>query len=136
MRVAALSLMLALAPESAACKDPGKVDPSPLTSSPDVRTPFEPCPPVEVCQDLERHRVDCKSGKPGACDRFVDTFERVLSPCDCSASDGRPNCTMPRLYVCGDITVGETHVFDAALATIAELARSKSSRAQRVFASQ
>lgn len=136
MRVAALSLMLALAPESAACKDPRKVEPSPLTSSPGVRVPLQPCPPVEVCQDLERHRVDCKSGKPGGCDRFVDAFERLLTPCDCSDGDGRPRCTKPGLDSCFEVTPGDTHLFDAALATIAELARSKSSRAQRVFASQ
>lgn len=136
MRLAALSLVLALAPGGAPCKDPGKVEPSPLTSSPDVRVPLEPCPPAQVCQDLERHRADCKSGKPGACDGFVDAFERLLSPCDCTEGDGRPRCTKPGLDSCFEVTPGDTHLFDAALATIAELAKSKSSRAQRVFASQ
>lgn len=136
MRLAALSLILALAPETAACTDPGKAEPNSSSLAQAARAYLEPCPPPRVCADLERHRAACKVGKVGACDRFIDAFERMLSPCDCSASDGRPGCTMPRLYVCGDIVVGETHLFDAALATIAELAKSKSSRAQRVFASQ
>lgn len=136
MRLAALSLILALAPAGGACADPGTVEPNSSAAAQSATASLQPCPPRSVCEELERHRADCKSGKSGACDRFVDAFEGLLSPCDCTDGDGRPRCMKVGLDSCFEVSPGDTHLFDAALLTMADLAKSKSGRARRVFASQ
>jgi hypothetical protein len=73
---------------------------------------------------------------PGACPRFVETFRKLLEPCDCTDVHGRPGCGHAALASCFEVIVDGTDTFDAALGTIARLAESKGSPAHQVFASQ